>query len=120
MMPFRYHRMERKEQLLELLDPEHELELDGTFLRHLAAAIRASSPSERQQALDEATEAYENALDDVLYEDGGILARKAEHDARRSQNFSVQLGSRVRTTRRRTRQDSSVAESAQIGSRQSG
>ena len=93
MMPFRYHRMERKEQLLELLDPEHEVELDGTFLNYLAAAIRASSPSERQQALDKATEAYENALDDVLYENGGILGRKAEHDARGSQNFSGQLGS---------------------------
>ena len=45
-------------------------ELDGTFMAHLAAAIRASSPSERQQALDKATEAYENALDDVLYENG--------------------------------------------------
>ena len=94
MMPFRYHSMERKEQLLELLDPEHEVELDGTFLKHLATAIRASSPSEHQQALDKATEAYENALDDVLYENGGILARKAEHDARRSQNSSAQLGSR--------------------------
>ena len=94
MMPFRYHRMERKEQLLELLDPEHEVELDATFLKHLAAAIRASSPSERQQALDKATQAYENALDDVLYENGGILLRKAEHDARRSHNFSGQLGSR--------------------------
>jgi hypothetical protein len=94
MMPFRYHRMERKEQLLELLDPEHEVELDGTFLNHLATAIRASSPSEHQQALDKATEAYENALDDVLYENGGILVRKAEHDARRSQNLSGQLGSR--------------------------
>jgi hypothetical protein len=93
MMPFRYHRMERKEQLLELLDPEHEVELDATFLKDLAAALRASSPSERQQALDKAAEAYENALDDVLYENGGILARKAEHDARRSQNFSGQLGS---------------------------
>jgi hypothetical protein len=93
MMPFRYHRMEGKEQLLELLDPEHEVELDGTFLKHLAAAIRASSPSERQQALDKAAQAYENALDDVLYENGGILGRKAEHDARRSQNFSGQLGS---------------------------
>ena len=107
MMPFRYHRMERKEQLLELLDPEHEVELDGTFLNYLAAAIRASSPSERQQALDKAAQAYERALDDVLYENGGILGRKAEHDARRSQNFS---GS----------QDSSVAESGQLGSRQAG
>ena len=94
MMPFRYRTMERKEQLLELLDPEHEVELDATFLNHLAAAIRASSPSEHQQALDKATEAYENALDDVLYENGGILLRIAEHDARRSQNSSGQLGSR--------------------------
>jgi hypothetical protein len=98
MMPFRYHRMEGKEQLLELLDPEHEVELDTTFLKHLAAALRARSPSERQQALDKAAQAYERALDDVLYENGGILLRKAEHDARRSQNFS---GS----------EDSSVAES---------
>ena len=94
MMPFRYRRMESKDQLLELLDPEHEVYLDGTFLKHLAAAIRASSPSEREQALDKATEAYENALDDVLYKNGGILGRKAEHDALRSQNVSGQLGSR--------------------------
>ena len=107
MMPFRYHRMQRKEQLLELLDPEHEVELDTTFLNYLAAAIRASSPSERQQALDKAAQAYERALDDVLYESGGILRRKAEHDARRAQNFS---GS----------QDSSVAEAGQLGSQQSG
>jgi len=86
--------MERKEQLLELLDAEHEVELDGTFLDHLATAIRASSPSEHQQALDKAAEAYENALDDVLYENGGILVRKAEHDVRRAQNSSGQLGSR--------------------------
>jgi hypothetical protein len=33
MMPFRYRTMERKEQLLELLDPEHEVELDATFLK---------------------------------------------------------------------------------------
>jgi hypothetical protein len=94
MMPFRYHSMQRKEQLLELLDPEHEVEFDATFLKHLAAAIRASRPSERQRALDKATQAYENALEDVLYENGGILLRKAEHDARWSQNFSGQLGSR--------------------------
>jgi hypothetical protein len=51
---------------LAQLDPEHAVELDGTFIDHLAAAIRASSPSERQQALDIAIEASENALDDVL------------------------------------------------------
>ena len=65
-MTFPSERIERKYRLLELLDPEHEVELDGTFLNHLAAAIRASSPNERQQALDKAIEAYENALDDVL------------------------------------------------------
>ena len=92
MMPFRYHRMDHKEQLLELLDPQHEIELDPTFLKHLAAAIRASSPTERHQALDKATQAYEKALDDVLYENGGILLRKAEHEALRSQKFSGQLG----------------------------
>jgi hypothetical protein len=84
--------MQRKEQLLELLDPEHEVELDPTFLKHLAAAIRASSPTQRQRALDKATQAYEKALEEVLYENGGILLRKAEHDeARRSQNFSGEL-----------------------------
>jgi hypothetical protein len=67
-MPFANESIERKDQLLAQLDPEHEIELDGTFLKHLAAAIRASSPSERKQALDKATEAYENALDGVLYE----------------------------------------------------
>jgi len=69
-MTFPSERIERKNRLLEQLDPKHEVELDGTFIAHLAAAIRASSPSERQQALDKATEAYENALDDVLYENG--------------------------------------------------
>jgi len=88
-MPYRYEKLERKDRLLAQLDPEHELELDAKFIKHLAAAIRASSPSERQQALDKATETYENALDDVLYENGGILVRKAEHDALRSQNSSV-------------------------------
>jgi hypothetical protein len=53
---------------LEQLDPEHEVELDGTFMNYLVAAIRASSPSERQQALDKALEAYENARDGVLFE----------------------------------------------------
>ena len=78
-----YERIERKYRLFAQLDPEHEVALDGKFLNHLAAALRASSPSDRQQALDKATEAYENALDDVLYENGGLLVRKAEHDALR-------------------------------------
>jgi hypothetical protein len=51
---------------LAQLDLMLGVELDGTFTAHLAAAIRASSPNERQQALDKAIEAYENALDDVL------------------------------------------------------
>jgi hypothetical protein len=65
-MTFPSERIERKNWLLAQLDPKHEVELDGTFIAHLAAAIRASSPNERQQALDKAMEAYENALDDVL------------------------------------------------------
>jgi hypothetical protein len=64
----RNERIERKTQLLERLDPEHEVELEGTFTNHLADAIRASSPRERQQEIDKATEAYEDALDGVLYE----------------------------------------------------
>jgi hypothetical protein len=69
-MTFPSEGIERKSRLFAQLDPKHEVELDGTFIDHLAAAIRASSPNERQQALDKATEAYENALDDVLYENG--------------------------------------------------
>ena len=60
-------RIERKYRLLEQLDSEPALKLDGTFTNHLTSAIRASSPNERQQALDNAIEAYENAVDDVLY-----------------------------------------------------
>jgi hypothetical protein len=65
-MAFAKERIERKNRLFAQLDPKHELELDGTFIDHLADAIRARSPSERQQALDKALVAYENALDDVL------------------------------------------------------
>jgi hypothetical protein len=65
-MTFANERVERKNRLLAELDPNHRIELDGTFIDHLTAAIRASSPNERQQALDKAIEAYENALDDVL------------------------------------------------------
>jgi hypothetical protein len=67
-MPSPSERIERKYWLLEQRDSEHVAELDGTFTSHLAAAIRASSPSERQQALNKAIEAYENAVDDVLYD----------------------------------------------------
>jgi hypothetical protein len=65
-MTFPSERIERKNRLLDQLDPKHAVELDGTFTNHLADAIRASSPSERQQEIDKAIEAYENALDDVL------------------------------------------------------
>ena len=67
-MMSRNERIERKAQLLERLDPEREVPLESTFTNHLANAIRASSPSERQQEIDKATEAYEAALDEVLYE----------------------------------------------------
>jgi hypothetical protein len=65
-MTFLSERIERKSRLFAQLDPKHEVELEGSFMDYLAAAIRASSPKERQQALDKAIEAYENALDDVL------------------------------------------------------
>jgi hypothetical protein len=62
-------RIERKyHQFLEQYDLKHAAKLDGTFMNHLATAIRASSPNERQQALDKAIEAYENALDNVPFE----------------------------------------------------
>ena len=61
-------RIDRKSQLLERLDPGREVELDDAFTSQVAAAIRASGPTERQRAIDEATEAYEAALDGALYE----------------------------------------------------
>ena len=65
----RNERIERKTQLLEQLDPEREVELEGTFTNYVADAIRASSPrGELQQEIDNATEAYEDALDRVLNE----------------------------------------------------
>ena len=66
-MPFANERTERKYHFLEQLDPEDAAKLDGTFMNHLVTAIRASSLSERHQALDKAIEAYENARDGVLY-----------------------------------------------------
>jgi hypothetical protein len=66
-MPSADGRIERKYRLLKQLDSEPALELDSTFTNHLTAAIRSSSPSERQQALDNAIEAGENALDGVLH-----------------------------------------------------
>jgi hypothetical protein len=68
-MPSANESIERKyHRFLEQYDPKQAAKLDGTFMNHLAAAIRASSPNERQQALDKAIVAYENAVDDVLYD----------------------------------------------------
>ena len=67
-MPSRNERIQRKARALEQLAPEREVELEGTFTNHLADAIRASSPTELQQEIDNATEAYEDVLDDALYE----------------------------------------------------
>jgi hypothetical protein len=67
-MPSRNERIQRKVRALEQLDPNQEVELEGTFTNHVADAIRASSPTELQQEIDNATEAYEDALDDALYE----------------------------------------------------
>jgi hypothetical protein len=64
----RNERTARKAQALEQLDPKYDVELEGTFTNHVADAIRASSPTELQQEIDKATEAYEDALDDALYE----------------------------------------------------
>jgi hypothetical protein len=65
----RNERIERKSQQLERLDPEREVELEGTFTNQVADAICASSPrGELQQEIDNATEAYEDALDGVLNE----------------------------------------------------
>jgi hypothetical protein len=66
-IPFPHERIEGKYQLLEELDPTHELRLQSTFTNHLANAIRASTPTESGQELDKAIEAYENALDNVLH-----------------------------------------------------
>ena len=72
-MPSRNERIQRKARALEQLDPKQEVELEGTFTNHVADAIRAdairaSSPRELQQEIDNATEAYEDALDEALYE----------------------------------------------------
>jgi hypothetical protein len=64
----RNERIDRKSQHLQRLDPKREVELEGTFINHLVDAFCASGPTELQQAVDQATEAYEDALDEVLYE----------------------------------------------------
>jgi hypothetical protein len=75
-MPFPNERIERKYRLLEQHDPDRDLVLEGSFMDYLTAAIRTSSPGERQQALDKAIEAYEKALDKALYENGLILGEE--------------------------------------------
>jgi hypothetical protein len=72
-VPSANERIERKDRLLAQLDPDHEVELDATFINSLVAAIRASSTSERQQALDKAIEGCENTLYDALHEKGGLM-----------------------------------------------
>ena len=64
----RMERIECKLQMLEHLDPKHEVMLLGTFVAHLAATIRAEDSKERRQQLGEAMEAYEGALDSAIYE----------------------------------------------------
>jgi hypothetical protein len=61
-------RIERKAKALKRLDPEREVELEDAFTNHLADAIRATSPQEYQQEIDNAIEAYEDALDSALHE----------------------------------------------------
>jgi hypothetical protein len=72
-------RIRRKAQLLEQLDPEREVELEDAYTNHLADAICASSPEERQQGIDNAIEAYEDALDGALY--NTLDKRFAEEDS---------------------------------------
>jgi hypothetical protein len=75
----RNERIVRKSRLLEQLDPKREVELEDTFTKHVADAISASVPTERQQALDKGTEAYEAALDKALYE---VLGERFAEGAR--------------------------------------
>ena len=67
-MLLRHERIERKANALKRLDPEREVELEDAFTNLVADAIRTSSPRERQLEIDNALEAYEDALDDALYE----------------------------------------------------
>jgi len=63
-MPSRYEKIERKHRLLEQRDSEYAAKVDRTFTSHLTIAIQASDTNERRQALEEATKAYEGALDE--------------------------------------------------------
>jgi hypothetical protein len=67
-MPSRHERIERKAKALKRLDPEREVELEDAFTYHVADAIRASSLRECQQEIDNAIDAYEDALNRTLYE----------------------------------------------------
>ena len=69
-------RIDRKSRLLARLDPKREAQLEGAFTNRVADAVGASGPTERQREVDEATQAYEDALDGVLYEilDGHFAA----------------------------------------------
>ena len=62
----RQERIEFKHRLLDQRDSKYAAKLDRAFTSHLTAAIQATGPSERQQALEKALEAYEDALDDAL------------------------------------------------------
>ena len=64
----RSERIERKAKALKRLDPEREVELEDAFTNHLADAIRAEDAKERDQQIAEAIKAYEDALDEALYE----------------------------------------------------
>ena len=75
-MLFPNERIESKYRLLAQLAPELDLALEGSFMDNLAAAIRTSSLSERQQALERAIEAYEKALDKALYENGWMVGEE--------------------------------------------
>jgi hypothetical protein len=67
-MLLRHERIERKANALKRLDPEREVELEVACTNLVADAIRTSSPRERDQQIAEATKAYEDALDEALYE----------------------------------------------------
>src|SRR4051794_4119912 len=64
----RNDRIDRKSRMLARLDQKREAQLEGTFTNRVADAVGASDPTERQRQIDEATQAYEDALDDALYE----------------------------------------------------
>jgi hypothetical protein len=64
----RNERIELIAKALKRLDPERKLKPEDAFKNHLADAIRASSLREYQLEIDNAMEAYEEALNRTLYE----------------------------------------------------